>query len=110
MTIRDYILEKMQPFGIISEGALLDMNLPLDADYSQEVSQEVGIALTHFIEEKVLSPFVSSVNESGFSMSWDYSNLGKYYMWLCQKWGVKPNENVLSMAGISMISDVSNLW
>lgn len=110
MTIQEYILEKLRPFGTISEGALLDMDLPLDDDYSTDVAKEVGIALTHYIEERVLSPYVSSVNESGFSMSWDYSNIGKYYLWLCNKWGVKPNNDVLSMSGISIISDVSNLW
>lgn len=110
MTIREYILEKVQPFGNISEGALLDMGLDLDEWYSVDNAKDVGIALVGFIEEKVLAPKVTSVNESGFSISWDYSNLGKYYLWLCNKWGVTPNKEVLSLAGISMIKDVSNYW
>lgn len=114
MTIKDYILQKLSAFGTISEAELLDMSnngdFALNDEYNTDTTQAVGVAITHFVEEKVLAPTVKSVNEGGFSISWDYSNLGKYYLWLCDKYSVTPKDAVLSILGVSIIKDVSNLW
>lgn len=114
MTIREYILQKLQPFGNLSEAELLDISVcggfDLNNSYDVEIAKSVGKALTKFIEEKTLAPAVTSVSESGFSISWDYSNLGKYYLYLCNKYGIKPNEDVLGMLGISMIIDKTDIW
>ena len=114
MTIREYISQKLNAFGDLSEAQLLDMSLSggfgLEDEYDSESSQKVGVAMAHFIEEAVLTPKLKSVNESGFSMSWDYDGLGKYYLWMCRKWGVTPNEDVLGMLGISMVIDRTNCW
>ena len=114
MTIKDYILQKLSAFGAISEAELLDMSntgdFTLNDEYDTDTTQAVGVAITHFIEGKVLAPTVKSVSEGGFSASWDYSNLGKYYLWLCNKHDVKPNDTVLGLLGVNVIRDVSNLW
>lgn len=114
MTIREYILQKFAAFGELSEAQLLDMSLNgkfgLDDEYNDDVSKFVGIAMISGIEEIVFAPKLKSVNENGFSISWDYGDLGKYYLWLCRRWGVAPNEDVLDMLGVSMIIDRTNIW
>ena len=62
------------------------------------------------IAEVILSPRLSNVNESGFSMSWDFSELGKYYLYLCKKWDITPDEDAVSVAGLSVIIDKTNMW
>lgn len=112
MTIRAYISDKLKAFGI-SEAQFADISaagIDLDAEYSGGESEAVGKALVSVMEELTLAPRVSNVSESGFSMSWDYGELGKYYLWLCKKYGVEPNDDVLSMLGVSMITDRTNLW
>lgn len=110
MTIRQYIQQKMAAFGKLSDADLVDSGLALDSEYSEENAQEVGIALCSLIGERVLAPYVSNVSENGFSMSWNRDNLGKYYLWLCRKYGVTPNDDVLSMLGVSLIRDMSHIW
>ena len=113
MTIKDYISQKLLPFGNISEAELHDMSLRGDFNLDDEYGvfeEGVMAAIIDFIEEKMLAPHVSSVNESGFSMSWDYSGLGKYYLWLCKKYGKNPDNEVLALSGVSTIIDRSDLW
>lgn len=114
MTIREYISQKLNAFGNISEAQLLDMSLSgkfsLEDEYNEDNVRSVGIAIVGGIEELVLAPKMKSVSESGFSVSWNYDGLGKYYLWLCRKWGVTPNEEVVGMLGISMVIDRTNCW
>lgn len=114
MTIREYISQKFKAFGDISEAELLDMSISggfsAEDEYSEDIAKAVGVAMTEFIGEKVLSPYVKSVSESGFSISWDFSKLGNYYLWLCRKWGITPDDKVLGILGLSVITDKSNLW
>lgn len=114
MTIRQYISQKLQPFGTISEAQLLDMSLSgnfgLDDEYHADNARLIGTAIIGFIEEMVFSPKLSSINESGFSLSWDFSGLGKYYLWLCRKYGVDSNPDVAGSIGVSMIINRTNIW
>lgn len=114
MTIREYISQKLHAFGDISEAELLDMSLSggfsLDDEYLADVEKQVGISLIGIIGEKAVSPYLKSVNESGFSVSWDRDNIGKYYLWLCKKYGVTPDDSVTDMLGVSIIKDRSNIW
>ncbi len=113
MTIRAYISDKLKAFGI-SEAQLIDLSissgLDLDADVLSCEPSVVGIALTQTLEECILAPRVSNVSENGFSMSWDFASVGNYYIWLCRKWGITPNADVLQMLGVSAIIDRSDNW
>lgn len=113
MTIRAYITDKLKAYGI-TEAQLVDLSissgLKLDSDVMDNDPTAVGIALTQTLEECILAPRLSSVSESGFSMSWNYDSVGKYYLWLCRKWGVTPNDDVLCMLGISIIIDRTDNW
>jgi hypothetical protein len=58
----------------------------------------------------VLAPRLQSVNESGFSLSWDFATLGKYYLWLCRRYGVSADSDTLQLLGISTITDKTDIW
>lgn len=114
MTIGEYISQKFAAFGNLSEAQLLDMSLAggfgLDDEYETENAGIVGKAMVAGIEELVFAPKLKSVSESEISFSWDYEGLGKYYLWLCRKWGVAPNDEAAGMLGISMIIDRTDSW
>ena len=113
MTIREYVSQKLQAFNL-TEAALTDfmmsLGMSLDEEYTSAVASSVGKAMAASLEELILAPRLSNVNEGGFSMSWDFSGLGKYYAYLCKKWGVPVNEDALSSAGTSAIIDKTNMW
>jgi hypothetical protein len=113
MTIREYVSQKLRAFNL-TEAALTDfmmsLGMPLDDEYTFDIAEQVGKAMASSLEELVLAPRLSNVNESGFSMSWDFADLGKYYLYLCKKWGVPVNDDVVSAAGTSAIIDKSSIW
>ena len=111
MSIREYISQKFQAWNI-TMSYLMDicLDLNLDDEYTPEVSDSVGKAMVSIIEELMLAPSMSQVNENGFSVSWDYSRIGQYYMWLCRKYGVDPNTDVMAALGLSTITDMSDIW
>lgn len=113
MTIREYVSQKLQAFNV-SEAVLADLagalSMSIDDEYTFGVAESVGKALALTLEELILAPRLSNINESGFSMSWDFAGLGSYYLYLCKKWGVAPNEDVLAASGASAVIDRTDLW
>lgn len=113
MTAIDYIREKFRAFGI-TESEILDMaidcGLVLTDDVSAENIQQIGVAMVHGLEELLFAPRQNSVNESGFSVNWDFGELSKYYMWLCRKYGIAISDETKEALGLSMIIDRSNTW
>lgn len=107
MTNKDYILSRLRSFNI-EEAQLADMEIDLYDEYKPK-SIDVGIAMCSLIEDLVLAPKVRSINEQGFSMSWDFESLSKYYLYLCRKYGITPNEDVVGM-GMSQIIDKTDCW
>lgn len=89
----------------LSEADLLDMTLnssvSLDDEITQENMIEVKKAIAVFIPSLLARP--TSVNESGFSISWDKDGIKAYYSLLCKQLGI---EDVLA----SRISDASMYW
>ena len=107
MTNREYILQKLSGFNV-TEALLADMKVNLNEEYTP--SFEMDMAIIGALEELLLAPDIRNVSESGFSMSWDKTNVGKWYIHLCQKVGRKPDPDILPLLGVSMINDISNLW
>ena len=96
MTVRDYISGKFQSFGIqVSEADLLDMSLnakvSIDDDVMSDNVDSISVAIAHFIPSLLLRP--TSINESGFSMSWNTKGVKEYYSLLCKKYGLKDELN-----------------
>lgn len=113
MTIREYISQKLPSFNLTEAqfaDIYADYGLDVNQDYSIENQLAANKAIVGIIEEQVLAPRLASVNEGGFSMSWNYSDLGKLYMYLCNKYGITPNSDVVSLLGINMIKDASSKW
>ena len=107
MTINDYIKQKFQSFGNLSEADLLDIMLNNGLNGEDEVTMDnmegVMIAIVKFIPSLLARP--SSINESGFSISWDMDALKAYYAYLCRKYRIEDEVNE-----ISSISDASDIW
>ena len=96
MNVRDYISSKFQSFGIqVSEADLLDMSLnakvAIDDDVMSDNVDSISVAIARFIPSLLLRP--TSINESGFSMSWNIQGVKDYYSLLCKKYGLKDELN-----------------
>lgn len=96
MSIKDYIIQKFQSFGIsMSEADLLDIALTSGLDGESEMSgknhNKVSVAIAKFIPSLYLR--ATSVSENGFSMSWDLTGLKAYYSYMCKQYGLKDEIN-----------------
>ena len=96
MNIKEYISDKFQSFGIqVSEADLLDMSLNarvnIEDDVDADVIDNICVAIARFIPSLLLRP--TSINESGFSMSWNTQGVKDYYSLLCKKYGLKDELN-----------------
>lgn len=96
MNVRKYISDKFKSFGIqVSEADLLDMslnaNVAIDDDVMSDNVDSISVAIAHFIPSLLLRP--TSINESGFSMSWNPQGLKDYYSLLCKQYGLKDELN-----------------
>lgn len=96
MTVKEYISCKFQSFGIqVSEADLLDMSLNADCCLCEDVRSgnidAVSVSVAHFIPSLLLR--ATSVNESGFSMSWNIQGIKDYYSMLCRQYGLKDELN-----------------
>lgn len=112
MTVREYISQKLRAFDI-TEAHLLDVSLNglnLDATYNQSMQTQVNKGIISILAELILAPMQTSINEQGFSMTWDTKKMGDYYLYLCKRYGVTPDADVTSMLGMDMITDKSSLW
>lgn len=96
MTVKEYISDKFQSFGIqVSEADLLDMSLnakvAIDDDVISDNVDSISVAIAYFIPSLLLRP--TSINESGFSMSWNTQGVKEYYSLLCKKYGLTDELN-----------------
>lgn len=111
MTIGEYIKGKLHACEI-SDAQLLDVSIEggfsLDDEYSALNAKESNTALASIILEYLLAPKRTNISESGFSVSWDYDGLAKYYLLLCRKWGI-DNDNA-DLLGLTVIKDISDTW
>ena len=96
MTVADYIKGKFQTFGItVSEADLLELSLSSGINGEDEMDQQniglVSVAMAGFIPSLLLR--ATSINENGFSVSWNVEGIKQYYAFLCKKYGLKDDIN-----------------
>ena len=96
MTVADYIKGKFQTFGItVSEADLLELSLSSGINVEDEMNQQniglVSVAMAGFIPSLLLR--ATSINENGFSVSWNVEGIKQYYAFLCKKYGLKDDIN-----------------
>lgn len=111
MSIKEYLQAKLRAFQLpdayfVDISAMIDLESEVDASNIEEVNK----AVIPIIEELVFSPQLRSINENGFSVTWDVSGLAKWYLFLCRKYKVRPNEDVNALLGISQIIDKTDTW
>ena len=109
MTVKEYIVSLL-PGVSIPEAFLIDTGLDLETDYDTSMYSEIGNSLISVLGGIILAPRVKTVNENGFSMSWDMDALGRYYLWLCKRYGITPDKEVAALIGTSSIIDISDTW
>ena len=96
MIVKDYIQQRFQTFGIsISEADLYDMclnaNISGDGEVNELNHDSVSVAMAKFIPSLLLR--ATSINESGFSMSWNIEGIKEFYSFLCKQYGLKDELN-----------------
>lgn len=92
------------------EDMLIESGLKSEDEYNADNQKEVGIAMCSMLEKLCMMPRMTNISESGFSQSWDFAKLGNFYQWLCKKWGVTPNKDVLAAMGVNSIVDRTRSW
>ena len=110
MTVREYISSKLRAFNI-GDSQLADIALSgveLDDDYGCYNADDVGRALVPVLMELMLAPYQKSINENGFSVSWDMDGLSRWYLWLCKKYGIEPDYALVP--GLNAVIEISDIW
>jgi hypothetical protein len=107
MTVKEYITGKFQQFGIkLSDADLADVEIHVNPDeaYTQSNQKDAYLAIAlHIVPFYLLR--AKSIEENGFSISWDNDALLKWYSWLCNYLDIDDSLN-----GKSVITDMTNLW
>lgn len=69
----------------------LNAHANVDDDVEPDTISSISVAMARFIPSLLLRP--TSINESGFSMSWNTQGVKDYYSLLCKKYGLKDELN-----------------
>ena len=69
----------------------LNANVVIDDVVMSDYVDSISVAIARFIPSLLLRP--TSINESGFSMSWNTQGVKDYYSLLCKKYGLKDELN-----------------
>ena len=112
MTVREYISATLTGYDI-PESSFVDMmvsGIDLEADITSQNINEIGKGIVSTVEGLLFSPRRTNISENGFSESWNYADLGKYYLWLCRRFGVTPSEDLLAMVGVNAIIEKTDIW
>lgn len=113
MTVNEYLSQQLQAWGVLTQAQLVDLSfegVDPDEEYTTENREKVQRAMLDMLARAILAPYQKSISENGFSLSWDFGNVGRYYLWLCKRLGVTPDEDVTAALDISTITDKSDIW
>lgn len=69
----------------------LNARVNIEDDVDADIIDNISVAIAQFIPSLLLRP--TSINESGFSMSWNTQGVKDYYSLLCKKYGLKDELN-----------------
>lgn len=68
-----------------------DAKVELSDEVTQSNSTPIKVAIVSFIPTLLLR--ATSINESGFSMSWNIDGIKAYYSMMCKQLGIKDELN-----------------
>lgn len=107
MTVRDYIEQKFSVYGTLTEADVLDFSIHTGLNSDDEAGKdnmaEIETGMIHLIPS-IIARTPDSVNESGFSISWDKDGLRQFYLYLCERNDVTPE----SVSGLGIISSYND--
>ena len=104
----EFIRSQLQAYGVTDSDIMLALeNIDPDADL---VVADAEKAIIPLLAKMAMAPYQKSINENGFSVSWDMSRIGWWYRYLCNKYGIKPDANVEAALGLSVIKDATKKW
>lgn len=107
MTIREYIGQKFSAYGTLTDADVLDFSihtgLTPDDEAGMDNMAEIEIGMIYLIPS-IIARTPDSVNESGFSISWDKDGLRQFYLYLCGKNDVTPEV----MSGLGIVSSYTD--
>lgn len=107
MTNGEFIQKQLVAFGITDADLALVTDVKIDDELDVTAAEKAMIPL---IAVLAMKPYQKSVSENGFSVSWDIGKIGWWYRYLCSKYGIKPDANVMEALGLSVIVDKTNKW
>ena len=107
MTNGEFIQKQLVAFGITDADLALVTDVKIDDELDVTAAEKAMIPLIAVLSMK---PYQKSVSENGFSVSWDIGKIGWWYRYLCSKYGIKPDANVMEALGLSVIVDKTNKW
>ena len=109
MTVKEYISGKLAAFHV-GESQLADIvlsDINPDEEYTRDNADAVGRCMIDILVELMCAPYQKSINENGFSVSWDMDNMWRWYLWLCKKYGVTPDYALVP--GLNSIIEISDI-
>ena len=109
MTNGEFIKDQLRAFSP-SEGDMATIASLIQLDEEMTDVAKAEMAMIPLVGTLALKPFQKSINENGFSVSWDIGKLGWWYRYLCTKYGVTPDAEVSAALGLSVIIDRTNKW
>lgn len=108
-TIGEFIGSRLKAFGVSYDDLILIAGgINLDEELTDVSKAEK--AMIPLLADLALAPHQKSINENGFSVSWDMGSIGWWYRYLCRKYGVTPDADVEAAMGLSVIIDRTNRW
>ena len=108
MTNGEFIIRQLQAFGITdADIAVIVGDVNPDSELDVEAAEKAMIPL---LASLALRPYQKSISENGFSVSWDMDRIGWWYRYLCSKYGIAPDKDVMAALGLSVIVDRTSKW
>lgn len=96
MKVEEYIRQKFSSFGFnLTNADLFDIISTAGVDGDKEIDSNimgrVSYGIAKFIPSLLIRPM--SVNEGGFSLSWNIQGMKNYYSLLCRQYGINDEIN-----------------
>lgn len=109
MTIREFVEGNFRGLEI-TDAMLIGAGIEDVEEDFDGVTTTIATALCEICKQMMFAPIRTNISENGFSESWSTDRLGKYYLYLCRRYGIKPDPDVLPSSGESRITDRTANW
>lgn len=112
MNVTTYIQQQFSYLGQMTEvGAVkyaADYGFDATAEVTVDMAKSISVSVDEWVDKYLMRP--TSVSEGGFSQSWSAEQVKNHATLMLKRYGITPNEDLLSLLGFSKITDVTNIW